>query len=69
MSVRLTLISVSAVSLMLGACAPDQDLAGLSAQIAGDAAAPFRDADLAGDAGFVGAGRVGTGDCRRRSCR
>ena len=49
MSVRLTLISVSAVSLMLGACAPDQDLAGLSAQIAGDAAAPFRDADLVQD--------------------
>jgi polysaccharide biosynthesis/export protein len=49
MSVRLTLISVSAVSLMLGACAPDQDLAGLSAQLAGDATVPFRDAGLVQD--------------------
>lgn len=49
MSIRLILISVSAVSLMLGACAPDQNLAGLSAQIAGDATAPFRDAGLVQD--------------------
>lgn len=43
MSVRLVSIFVAALSLFAGACAPGQDLAGLSARIADDTTAAFRD--------------------------
>jgi polysaccharide export outer membrane protein len=43
MSVRLFVLSASTASLLLGACAPDREMAGFGTGIAGDAATPVKD--------------------------